>query len=299
MTASSAWRSTTRSAATRCGATVTPVTTKDVLFTWQIGRIEEAGINSQELYRRMENVVAHDDKRFTIQWNKRTCDAEAINDFEIVPAHLETAAAADPTQYRSRNAYDTNPTNAGLYFGPYRISRVEPGASVTLEPNPTWWGQKPQFKRIVVRTIENTAALEANLLSGEIDYIAGEDGISLDQALEFEKRHGNDYNVVFKPGLFYEHIDLMLDNPILKDIRVAPGLAPCHRSGSHQRSPVRRQAARRSHIHAPPRQRTHRRCSQICVSIRRAHANCSTKPDGPTCAMAYAIMRQENRCASR
>ena len=202
----------------------TPVTTKDVLFTWQIGRIEEAGINSQELYRRMENVVAHDDKRFTIQWNKRTCDAEAINDFEIVPAHLETAAAADPTQYRSRNAYDTNPTNAGLYFGPYRISRVEPGASVTLEPNPTWWGQKPQFKRIVVRTIENTAALEANLLSGEIDYIAGEDGISLDQALEFEKRHGNDYNVVFKPGLFYEHIDLMLDNPILKDIRVRRAL---------------------------------------------------------------------------
>jgi peptide/nickel transport system substrate-binding protein len=201
-----------------------PVTTKDVLFTWRIGRIEEAGINSQELYRRMENVVAHDDKRFTIQWNKRTCDAEAINDFEIVPSHLEAPAASDPTQYRSRNAYDTDPTNPGLYFGPYRITRVEPGASVTLEPNPTWWGQKPQFKRIVVRTIENTAALEANLLSGEIDYIAGEDGISLDQALEFEKRHGDDYNVVFKPGLFYEHIDLMLDNPVLADVRVRRAL---------------------------------------------------------------------------
>ena len=67
---------------------------------------------------------------------------------------------------------------------------------------------------------ENTAALEANLLSGEIDYIAGEDGISLDQALTFEKRHGERFNVVFKPGLFYEHIDLRLDNPVLEDIRV-------------------------------------------------------------------------------
>ncbi len=202
----------------------TPVTTKDVLFTWKIGRVPEAGINNQELYRRMEKVIALDDKRFTIQWNKRTCDAEAINGFEIVPSHLEAAAAADPTQYRSRNAYDTDPTNPGLYHGPYRITRVEPGASVTLEPNPTWWGQQPHFKRIVVRTIENTAALEANLLSGEVDYIAGEDGISLDQALTFERRHGDDYNVVFKPGLFYEHIDLMLDNPVLTDLRVRRAL---------------------------------------------------------------------------
>ena len=201
-----------------------PVTTKDVLFTWRIGQIPEAGINNQELYRRMQNVIAHDDKRFTIQWNKRTCDAEAINDFEIVPAHLETPAAADPKEYRSRNTYDSDPTNPGLYFGPYRIVRVEPGASVTLEPNPTWWGRKPHFKRITVRTIENTAALEANLLSGEIDYIAGEDGVSLDQALTFEKRHGDDYNVVFKPGLFYEHIDLKLDNPILAGLRVRRAL---------------------------------------------------------------------------
>jgi len=35
-----------------------------------------------------------------------------------------------------------------------------------LERNPTWEGQKPYFQRIVVKTIENTAALEANLLSG-------------------------------------------------------------------------------------------------------------------------------------
>jgi peptide/nickel transport system substrate-binding protein len=201
-----------------------PVTTKDVEFTWAIGRDETAGINNQELYRRMEKIVAHDASRFTIFWNKRTCNAEAINDFELVPAHLEAAAASDPTAYRTRNAYDTDPTQAGLYFGPYRIASVEPGATITLEPNPTWWGKKPAFKRITVRTIENTAALEANLLSGEIDYIAGEDGISLDQAIAFEKRHGDRFNVVFKPGLFYEHVDLRLDNPILEDRQVRRAL---------------------------------------------------------------------------
>ena len=201
-----------------------PITTEDVQFTWEIGRNETSGVNNQELYRRMEKIVSKDDKSFTIFWNKRTCEAEAINDFEIVPAHLERDAASEPAAYRTRNAYDSDPTQAGLYFGPYRITRVEPGATVVLEPNPTWWGQKPFFKKITIRTIENTAALEANLLSGEIDYIAGEDGISLDQALAFEKRHGKKFDVVFKPGLFYEHIDLMLDNPALEDVRVRRAL---------------------------------------------------------------------------
>ena len=85
----------------RAGATWgdgTPVSTEDVKFTWAIGRDETAGINNQELYRRMEKIVAHDDSRFTIFWNKRTCNAEAINDFELVPAHLEAEAASERSQ---------------------------------------------------------------------------------------------------------------------------------------------------------------------------------------------------------
>jgi len=72
----------------------------------------------------------------------------------------------------------------------------------------------------VVKIIENTAALEANLLSGNVDYVLGELGLSLDQALAFEKRHKDKYNVVYKPALIYEHIDVNLDNPLLKDRRV-------------------------------------------------------------------------------
>ena len=48
-----------------------------------------------------------------------------------------------------------------------------------LEPNPHWDGPKGGFRRITVRAIENTAALEANLLSGTIDIVAGELGIAL------------------------------------------------------------------------------------------------------------------------
>jgi len=49
-------------------------------------------------------------------------------------------------------------------------------------------------------------------------------GLSVDQALAFEKRHGKKFNITYMPGLIYEHIDLMLDNPILKDQKIRQAL---------------------------------------------------------------------------
>ncbi len=202
----------------------TPITTEDVMFTWEIGRVEESGVGNLEMYRSMERIEIHDDKRFTVHRDRRECGFEGIGDFRPVPAHLEREAFADPAEYAQRSLYETDTTNPGLYFGPYRITRVDPGALVVLERNPTWWGKEPAFDRITFKIFENTSALEANLLSGNIDYIAGEAGISLDQALGFEKRHGDKYEIIYKPGLLYEHIDLRLDNPILADVRVRQAL---------------------------------------------------------------------------
>jgi len=202
----------------------TPVSTDDVVFTWELGRNPKVGFTDQELYRRISKVDVIDKKTFTLHRTKLEYDYNAINDFDIVPAHLERAAAADPENYTRRTLYDADTTNPGLWFGPYRITAVAPGAQVVLEPNPTWYGTKPFFKRITVRGIENSPAMEANLLSGSIDYVAGEVGFSLDQALGLEKRYGTRFDFTYKAGLIYTHIDLNLDNPILKDKRVRHAL---------------------------------------------------------------------------
>jgi peptide/nickel transport system substrate-binding protein len=202
----------------------TPVTTADVLFTYEVGRHPLSGIGNAELYRRITSIEVKDDKTFTLVQDKLTFDYAAINDFELLPAHLERAAFADPEQYRIRTLYDTDPTNRGLYFGPYRITELAAGSHIVLEENESWWGEKPAFKRIVVYAIENTAALEANLLSGGIDMVAGELGLSLDQAIAFEQRHGDQFTVLYKPGLSYEHVSLNLDNPVLADDRVRQAL---------------------------------------------------------------------------
>ena len=201
-----------------------PVTSADVVFAWQVGRNPDVGAVSGEYYRRAEKIDVRDDHTFTVHANKLTYNAASVYAFDPMPSHIEKAAFAEPKDYQKRSAFDTDTTNPGLYNGPYRITQVAPGSHIVLEPNAAWAGEKPHFKKITVRAIENTAAMEANLLSGGIDYIAGETGLSLDQALAFEKRHGSKYDITYKAGLVYEHIDLNLDNPILKDKRVRHAL---------------------------------------------------------------------------
>jgi peptide/nickel transport system substrate-binding protein len=201
-----------------------PVTTDDVLFTYEVGRNPASAVSDAEFYRRVTGIEVKDDKTFTLHVDKLTFDYAAINDFVLLPAHVERAAFADPAQYRLRTRYSTEPTDPGLYNGPYRISEVVAGSHVLLEPNPHWAGPPGHFQRITVRAIENTAALEANLLSGTIDMVAGELGLSLDEGLAFDKRHPGAYQMIYKPGLVYEHIDLDLDRPTLADRRVREAL---------------------------------------------------------------------------
>ena len=202
----------------------TPVSTSDVLFTYEVGRHPQSGVAAGELYRRILKIDVKDTKTFTMHFDRITYNYNDINGFDLIPAHLDRPKFKEPAEYKNRTVFDTDTTNPGLYFGPYRITEKVTGSYVVLEPNPTWWGKTPYFRRIVIKVIGNTAALEANLLSGSIDYIAGELGLSLDQAIAFEKRHGKKYNIRFKPGLIYEHLDVNLDNPVLKDRRVRRAL---------------------------------------------------------------------------
>src|SRR4029077_19895024 len=172
------------------------------------------------MYREILGIDVKDDKTFTMHWDRLRHHFEAIDDLVLLPGALERAAFAEPAQYKVRTLYATDPTNPGLYNGPYRVSELASGSHITLVPNPYWAGPAPYFKRITIRAIENTAALEANLLSGTIDMAAGEIGLPLDEALAFDKRRGDRFNVIYKPGLTFEHVDCNLDNPILADIRV-------------------------------------------------------------------------------
>jgi peptide/nickel transport system substrate-binding protein len=203
----------------------TPVTTADYAFAREVGQHPLSGASAMETWRTMIDLEIVDDRTMVIHTDRRTYGYNAIYPFAPLPAHLERAIFEDaPAEYKNRTLYQTDPTNPGLYFGPYLITETSRGSHIVLQRNPYWTGPVPALDSITVRAIERTTTLEANLLSGNIDMIAGDLGMNIDQALAFRKRHGDDYQVNFKPGLFYEHIDLQLGNPILADLRVRQAL---------------------------------------------------------------------------
>jgi len=202
----------------------TPISVDDVIFTWEVGKHPKSGVSSTEGYRRILAIDRVDDRTFTLHIDRRTFDYNDISSFNLLPAHIDRANFTDPEVYKTQTAFDTDPMNKALFMGPYMMTQAKTGSHMVFERNPKWWGKKPAFDKITVRVIENTTTLEANLLSGGIDMISGELGLNVDQALAFEKRHGKKYKILFKPGLIYEHIDLMLDNPLLQDRRVRQAL---------------------------------------------------------------------------
>ncbi len=203
-----------------------PVTAKDVAFTWQVGKDPASGFSNSNPWSRASSVDVVDDHTIVMHLSRVRVDYAQWD--SILPEHIEGpiyAAAKAPGDYINHTAFNRDPTNPGLADGPYHITAYTSGAQIVMEPNPAWAGTKPGFKHIVVRLVENTAALQANLLSGDVDMVPGEGvGLTIDQVLGMRKQNPDRFTYIFKPSLTYEHINLNRDNPILADLKVRRAL---------------------------------------------------------------------------
>jgi peptide/nickel transport system substrate-binding protein len=203
-----------------------PVTTKDLMFTWKVANDPASGFSNTHPWTRATKIDVIDDH--TAVLHLKTVDVAYNQWDQLLPEHIEgpiVANAKAPGDYIKQTAFNRDPTNAGLYDGPYKITQYQSGAQIVMEPNPNWTGAKPGFKHIVIKLIENTAALQANLLSGDVDMVAGEGvGLTIDQAIALQKQNPDKFTYIFKPSLTYEHIDLQIGNPILADIKVRHAL---------------------------------------------------------------------------
>jgi peptide/nickel transport system substrate-binding protein len=203
-----------------------PVTAADIAFTWKLGSDPNSGFSNPNPWNRATSVDVVDARTAVLHLDRVRSDYNQWD--QILPEHIEgpvVAKAAGAGDYINATTYNHAPLTPGLYDGPYLIAGYDSGAQIVLEPNPHWSGTKPGFRRIVLRHIENTAALQANLLSGDVDMVAGEGiGLTIDQVLALQKQHPDQFHYEFKPSLTYEHIDLKNENPLLADVRVRRAL---------------------------------------------------------------------------
>jgi peptide/nickel transport system substrate-binding protein len=202
------------------------VTARDILFTWKLASDPASGFSNPNPWRRATSVDVVDEQTAVLHLDRVRADFNQWD--QILPEHIEgaiVAKATGPGEYINATNYNRAPLNPGLYDGPYIITAYDSGTQIVLEPNPHWAGGKPGFRRIVLRHIENTASLQANLLSGDVDMVAGEGiGLTIDQVLALQKQHPNSFHYEFKPSLTYEHIDLKHENKLLGDVRVRRAL---------------------------------------------------------------------------
>lgn len=210
----------------------TPVTCEDFAFALKTAASPTVSIAEKETYTQVESITADpkNPKKCTYIYEKPRWDFYQIGTFFPLPKHLEEPVfkkyGSQKEGYEKNSLYSKDPTNPGLYNGPYRISEIQLGDHVTFVPNEKFYGEQPKIKKIIVKLIPNTGTLEANLRAGSIDLISTL-GLALDQAIQFEKKVKSEnlpYEVLFQPSTVYEHIDLNLDNPLLKDVRVRKAL---------------------------------------------------------------------------
>ncbi len=209
-----------------------PVICEDFAFAIKVASSANVGVGEKEVYTQIQkmDIDPKNPKKCTFTYDKVKWDFYQLGTFFPLPKHLEEPVfkkfGAQKEGYEKNSIYSKEPTNVGLYNGPYLLSEIQLGDHVTFTPNPKFYGEPTKIKKIIVKLIPNTGTLEANLRSGTIDLISVL-GLALDQALAFDKKVKEEklpYSVLFQPSAVYEHIDLNLDNPALKDVRVRKAL---------------------------------------------------------------------------
>ena len=209
----------------------TKITCKDARFGWEVGSHKNAEVNYKSAFDDIEDITWDEKIPTRCRFKFRNVKWNFYWDLPgPLPAHLEESIfkqhASTAEAYGQNSLYRKTPSAKGLWNGPYVVTEVVHGSHVVLEANANFFGSPPKIKKIIVKTIPNTSTLKSHLLSGSINMIS-RIGLSLDEALSFEKEIAEKnlpYKVNFKDSFAFFRVQLNLDNPILKDIRVRQAL---------------------------------------------------------------------------
>ncbi len=190
----------------------TSLTTKDIVFGFEVSRTFLPPVNTT-------GVVALDDLNYVVKLNSLRYDFDRLSPSPVNAAIEEPIlrAATGPLDYAAKSTFTRAPETPGLWNGPYLIVEFDPSQKASFAPNPYWDGEKPVFKQVTMRLVGNTAALQANLLSGDIDMASG---LTTTQALDLQKRYADRFDISFVQAFSTAYLYSQLGNSNLADKRI-------------------------------------------------------------------------------
>jgi peptide/nickel transport system substrate-binding protein len=141
-----------------------PLTSLDVVFTYRAIMDKRNPVLSQDAYRRIASLTAHDAHTVVVHlrspWNAAVREIFAESDFAfgILPAHAFAATDLQRAPWEE-HAFGS---------GPFRVTQWRRGDRLVLEPNP-YFSPRPKLARIEFLMIPNLNSVMVALRSAEVD----------------------------------------------------------------------------------------------------------------------------------
>ena len=191
-----------------------PVNEKDYEASWksQSGEDADYKIAASNGYDQIESVEQGKD-----QFEVIVTFAKPYADWKGLFSLMIPAASSNDPKIFNEGWIDKPLASAG----PFITGGTDQTAkTITLIPNPKWWGNKPKLDKIIFRAIDIDAQVDA-LANGEIDFI--DIGPDVDTLKRAQATKGIEIRRAAGPN--FRHVTINGTGPILKDLEVRRALA--------------------------------------------------------------------------
>lgn len=168
--------------------------------------------------------------------DKLTVRLKTAGPYPLMPYDLSTIYIVSKKAAENASTEDFNAGKAAIGTGPFKFSKYERGSRVELVRNDAYWGDKPQWDKLVLRILPADAARVAALLSNEVQVIENvptadlkrlqaDKNLNLFQVTTFRLMYlAMDSNRDVSPFVFDNAGKPLSKNP-LKDVRVRQAIS--------------------------------------------------------------------------
>lgn len=195
-----------------------PINADDFVYNWKIQNgkdCPECSVASTGGYDQIQSVVGSDNgKTVTVTMAKPFTDWKNLwgSGGPLYPAHVARQHGDIATPAGLGESFAWFGTHVPAFSGgPYKIDNFQNNKSVTLVPNPEWYGPVPPLNRLIFRVITEAAQEPPALQNDEVQVIYPQPQVDLVQQV----RNIPGVSSYVGQGLTWEHYDLNLANPFL------------------------------------------------------------------------------------
>ena len=194
----------------------TPISAKDFELYWKFNNGKDCpacDVAATTGYDQIDSVTGSDnDKTVTVTFKTPYPDYKSL--FGLYPAQVAAKNGDLTTPAGLAKAYEAFKGTPNWSGGPYMFSDFQKDVSVTLVPNPKWYGKtKPALDKVIYKVITDQAQEVPALQNKEVQVVTAQPNADIVQKVQ--GMTGVNYNLT--TGLTWEHLDLNLKNKYLAD----------------------------------------------------------------------------------